>query len=849
MTFRTRYLIILLLLVSSILFVPVSSVTADQPDSCSAAPLVNATGTNSGTINSTDDVDAFRIPLTEGDRVEFSASVPPAQDNFDVEITDLDTSYKNISNGRILSSPPRGVHEFTGGLEGSWELWAEESGTACVSVSDTTGDAPYDWEVTTEASSPSDPDQWADSASDAQLVDTNGTYTGVLNTPDDADTFKLRLDEGDHVDFGALVPPAQDNFDVEIEPENGMRVSYKNISNAERYDINRYPTYREGVHEFTGGLEGSWELWAEESGMITVTMTDLGRGATVPYEWQLTTKETPRSHIDSWNDTSSNADLVKTNGTYNGYITTPADGDTFKLRLDEGDHVDFGALVPPAQDNFDVEIEPENGMRVSYKNISNAERYDINRYPTYREGVHEFTGGLEGSWELWAEESGIITVTVTDLGRGAAVPYDWQLTAKETPRSYADKYPDSFSNANRISANDTYQGWITTPEDSDAITILLEEGETVYAQTSVPPAQNGFSISVEEINTARVSVESVTNANKFETGYPNYQTTINDFTGDVPARYEIHAESSGAVALTFGDGSGAAVPYSWSTSLSRTESFDPIPPLASLIIDPAQPTAGENVTFDAGDSVDPDGQIVEYQWDFGNDGTIDQTSSSPSTTYTYSEAGNYQVNLTVVDATGTTNTTVKTISIDQADSTMPTTTFNISSVRSTSPVTVGEKLTLITTINNTGSERGTTGVTATSKKLGTTRQNVTLDSGDTIVRNLTLQTSTIDAGSYDINIIAGNQEEVIPVTIEATSEDDNSGSKNNTLPSAYEQILTTPQFNAIDSNDDDNITLGELVSANIERINNNNQVTAPDGKSVKITLGDLVGANIARINQ
>ncbi len=53
----------------------------------------------------------------------------------------------------------------------------------------------------------------------------------------------------------------------------------------------------------------------------------------------------------------------------------------------------------------------------------------------------------------------------------------------------------------------------------------------------------------------------------------------------------------------------------------------------------------------------PEGGVLEWQWDFDNDGNIDSYEQNPS--YTYQEAGTYSVSLTVSDGEGT-HTTTKT---------------------------------------------------------------------------------------------------------------------------------------------------------------------------------------------
>ncbi|MBN2087241.1 PKD domain-containing protein [Candidatus Peregrinibacteria bacterium] len=53
------------------------------------------------------------------------------------------------------------------------------------------------------------------------------------------------------------------------------------------------------------------------------------------------------------------------------------------------------------------------------------------------------------------------------------------------------------------------------------------------------------------------------------------------------------------------------------------------------------------VEFDASDSSDDDNDIVDYKWDFDNDGVIDQEGKKAS--YTFDKAENYKVTLTVTD--------------------------------------------------------------------------------------------------------------------------------------------------------------------------------------------------------
>jgi len=77
--------------------------------------------------------------------------------------------------------------------------------------------------------------------------------------------------------------------------------------------------------------------------------------------------------------------------------------------------------------------------------------------------------------------------------------------------------------------------------------------------------------------------------------------------------------------------------------------------------------AGHQLTFDASASYDPKNMtapnqgIANYTWDFGD--TNITTTPNSMIKHIYSNAGNYNVNLTVIDQTGLSNSTVKTVTV------------------------------------------------------------------------------------------------------------------------------------------------------------------------------------------
>ncbi|WP_202319433.1 PKD domain-containing protein [Archaeoglobus neptunius] len=85
-----------------------------------------------------------------------------------------------------------------------------------------------------------------------------------------------------------------------------------------------------------------------------------------------------------------------------------------------------------------------------------------------------------------------------------------------------------------------------------------------------------------------------------------------------------------------------------------------VPPVADFTYSPSNPIAGEEVIFNASNSVD-DGQITDYIWNFG-DG---KGARGVTVTHVYTNPGSYKVTLTVYDNDGLSDTITKEINVSQ----------------------------------------------------------------------------------------------------------------------------------------------------------------------------------------
>ena len=117
-------------------------------------------------------------------------------------------------------------------------------------------------------------------------------------------------------------------------------------------------------------------------------------------------------------------------------------------------------------------------------------------------------------------------------------------------------------------------------------------------------------------------------------------------------------DSSGSytVSLTVADSNGTTATSTKTIQVSANQ-----PPTASFSYSPSNPKEGETVSFDASASLDTDGTVQSYEWNFG-DGT---TATGETATHSYGSAGKYVVTLTVMDDRGATNTTEKTVEVSE----------------------------------------------------------------------------------------------------------------------------------------------------------------------------------------
>jgi cellulose 1,4-beta-cellobiosidase len=81
----------------------------------------------------------------------------------------------------------------------------------------------------------------------------------------------------------------------------------------------------------------------------------------------------------------------------------------------------------------------------------------------------------------------------------------------------------------------------------------------------------------------------------------------------------------------------------------RTMHPGDLPPVAALSADVTSGSAPLMVNFDASASSDPDGEIIEYAWDWDGNGLYDEGHSDAIASHMFGTAGTYLVTLRITD--------------------------------------------------------------------------------------------------------------------------------------------------------------------------------------------------------
>lgn len=168
-------------------------------------------------------------------------------------------------------------------------------------------------------------------------------------------------------------------------------------------------------------------------------------------------------------------------------------------------------------------------------------------------------------------------------------------------------------------------------------------------------------------------------------------------------------------------------------------------PVARFTFTPSNPRVGETVAFDATDSDDLDGYIVDYTWDF-DDGTpiiiVDNTTTIVY--HEFTKVGTYNVKLTVTDNASTPGERILPVTVSVHE-------LNITTLSLPPTVTTGTIVSVYVGVKNEGGFDETFNVTAYyDTTFIDTEVDETRDAGKSGVTTITWNTTGVPLGTYTI---------------------------------------------------------------------------------------------------
>lgn len=247
---------------------------------------------------------------------------------------------------------------------------------------------------------------------------------------------------------------------------------------------------------------------------------------------------------------------------------------------------------------------------------------------------------------------------------GAIVEYTW---------NFGDGVKDSgMYSTHFYTSVGTYTVTLTVVDnkgasDVDSVTMTVIEGDG--APGNEPPT------AVINVDTTTVEVWSLITFNG--SGSVDTDGTIIEYTWDFDdgskdsGMYSSHyfsAVGTYDVTLTVVDDEGASdVDSVIITVIAGSGTPENTPPIAVINANMTTIESGQSINFNGSESIDPDGTIVEYTWDF-DDGAKD---SGMHTSHIYQTEGTYNVTLTVIDDDGATDIANITIIVQPPPPTTP----------------------------------------------------------------------------------------------------------------------------------------------------------------------------------
>lgn len=367
--------------------------------------------------------------------------------------------------------------------------------------------------------------------------------------------------------------------------------------------------------------------------------------------------------------------------------------------------------------------------------------------------------------------SGVIPLTVSFDGTGSSDPEGTDLTYAWDFGDGNSADTDTTSNIYTVAGN--YLVTLTVTDGfgnsaTDTVTIFATDPANMAPMASFTATPDAGNAPLEVSFDASASSDSdgTIESYAWDFGDGNMGTGVmptNTYTS--PGIY--------MVSLTVTDDNGAVATTTSTITVNN-------PPSAMFTATPESGLAPLDVAFDASASMDTDGTIIEFNWDFGDGNTA--TGMMASNTYT--SGGSFEATLVVVDNGGATDTATVTISVND----LPVASFTAEPTSGDAPLEVSFDASASSDPNGTiesyawdfGDGNMGTGVTATNAYINPGTYTVTLtvtdNEGATAMSTTTITVTVAPIDPIaDFTVVPGSGNAPVTVTVDASTSTDPDG--------------------------------------------------------------------------
>ncbi|WP_313790931.1 PKD domain-containing protein [Allomuricauda sp. SCSIO 65647] len=505
------------------------------------------------------------------------------------------------------------------------------------------------------------------------VVENPGTQNNV-----EGESVSLQIvatDASTNLDYSATgLPP-----DLSIDPNTGLITG--TIAQAQSGD----GVFQEEngliiIETESGTLDPTWSLTTldNETGIIGgsnyFSGTTAGNGGTIPYQINITT---PGVYRFDWKSFYSGSNSTEEN---DSWLRFPNNNDVWFFGF-RGNPVSEANLIDKIQNDFTNVVFPGGTSRY-FSNPGTESDPSDDTAPVGQTGNGYFKIFLSGAqsevyeWEsftsdngtaheiyVWFVNPGTYTMEISERSSGHAI-HKVALYLVDGP-NYTDAQLDAFPESNTgggsqgAAANSPYTVDVTVTDDGNPQESTTEQfiwnigpagttPPTALAEatplTGVAPLQVTFTGSNSTDDSSIVSYFW-----DFKNGNTSTEADPPVETFDSPGIYEVE--------LTVTDDDGLTDTDTVTIQVDGANN----PPTAVAEASPESGAAPLQVTFTGSNSTDDIG-VVSYAWDFKDGGS--STEADPI--YTFDSGGTYEVELTVTDGGGLTDTDTVTITVNES---------------------------------------------------------------------------------------------------------------------------------------------------------------------------------------